>query len=158
MNKISMRRAQPSDVPALMDLLRQVNEVHFRGRPDLFRRATKYSADDVSATMSDDDRPIFVATDGSQVLAHIFCQVRDYRPNPLLQDIKTLYIDDVCVSETTRGMGIGRIAMDWIFDWARGEGFYNVTHGVRECNPGARAFYAAVGLQVQENEMEKIMH
>ena len=59
MNKISMRRAQPSDVPALIDLLRQVNEVHFRGRPDLFRRATKYSADDVSATMSDDDRPIF---------------------------------------------------------------------------------------------------
>ncbi len=41
MNKISMRRAQPSDVAALMDLLRQVNEVHFRGRPDLFRRATK---------------------------------------------------------------------------------------------------------------------
>lgn len=88
MNKISMRRAQPSDVPALMDLLRQVNEVHFRGRPDLFRRATKYSADDVSATMSDDDRPIFVATDGSRVLAHIFCQVRDYRPNPLLQDLR----------------------------------------------------------------------
>lgn len=157
MNKISMRRAQPSDVPALMDLLRQVNEVHFRGRPDLFRRAAKYGADDVSATMSDDDRPIFVATDGSRVLAHIFCQVRDYRPNPLLQDIKTLYIDDVCVSDTTRGMGIGRIAMDWIFDWARNEGFYNVTLGVWECNPGARAFYEAVGMQVQETVMEKIL-
>ena len=98
-----------------------------------------------------------MATDGSQVLAHIFGQVRDYHPNPLLQYIKTLYIDGVCVSETARGMGIGRIAMDWIFDWARGEGFYNVTLGVWECNPGARAFYEAVGMQVQETVMEKIL-
>lgn len=54
-------------------------------------------------------------------------------------------------------MGIGRIAMDWIFDWARACGFYNVTLGVWECNPGARALYEAVGMQVQETVMEKIL-
>ncbi|WP_418969405.1 GNAT family N-acetyltransferase [Alloscardovia omnicolens] len=162
MNKISMRRAHLADIPTIMELLRQVNEVHYQGRPDLFRRVTKYSAEQLADIIQSEDNPVFVVVsddDNAQetVLAHLFCVTRDYSSSELFQDIKTLYIDDLCVSETARGMGIGRFAMDWICAWAREKGFYNVTLGVWECNPDARKFYEAMGMHVQESIMERIL-
>ena len=34
---MEIRFAKPSDVPAILDLLRQVGQVHHEGRPDIFR-------------------------------------------------------------------------------------------------------------------------
>ena len=32
-----VRRAQERDIPAVMELLKQVNRIHYEGRPDLFK-------------------------------------------------------------------------------------------------------------------------
>ena len=39
----TVRRAEERDIPAIMELLKQVDEVHHAGRPDLFKLATKRS-------------------------------------------------------------------------------------------------------------------
>ena len=38
-----IRRAEERDIPRLLELLKQVNEVHYKIRPDLFKLETKYS-------------------------------------------------------------------------------------------------------------------
>ena len=44
-----IRRARQEDIPGILDLLVQVDMVHHRGRPDLFKGpATKYSAEELS--------------------------------------------------------------------------------------------------------------
>ena len=44
----NVRRAAERDIPAIMDLLVQVDMVHHNGRPDLFKGpATKYTEDDL---------------------------------------------------------------------------------------------------------------
>ena len=41
-----VRHAETGDIPAILELLVQVDMVHHNGRPDLFKGpATKYSAD-----------------------------------------------------------------------------------------------------------------
>ncbi len=46
MTGLTLRRAPAPDINAIMALLRQVNDVHAHGRPDLFIKGkTKYTPD-----------------------------------------------------------------------------------------------------------------
>lgn len=155
---ISVRRAAQGDIPAIMKLLEQVNRVHQQGRPDLFRLATKYTADELAAILADDATPVFVCADAAgSVLGHGFCVFQRPENTRLLVDRLTLYIDDICVDEAARGRGAGRALYEHILGFARESGCYNVTLNVWSCNPGAMRFYEKLGLVPYKVGMEQIL-
>ena len=55
-----VRFAEKKDIPSIMELLRQVNRVHYEGRPDLFRPETKYTEEELSGILEDPETPVFV--------------------------------------------------------------------------------------------------
>lgn len=142
-------------------LLSQVLEVHAAGRPDLFRSGTrKYSDEELLAIFSDDARPVFVAVDDAEdgrVLGHAFCELQDYRASNNMQPILSIYIDDICVDEACRGRGVATALYRHVLAYAREIGCHNVTLNVWECNPGARAFYDAMGMSVQKTCLEQVL-
>ena len=154
----SVRRAGERDIPAVMELLKQVNRVHYDGRPDLFKLETKYIEEELRRILEDDRTPVFVCTDSDgRVLGHGFCVLLRPRNTRLLNDILTLYIDDICVDETARGQHVGKMLYDHIVAYARQCGCYNVTLNVWSCNPGAIRFYEKLGLVPYKIGMEKIL-
>ena len=155
---MNVRRAETRDIPAILNLLVQVDMVHHRGRPDLFKGpATKYNAEELQIICSDEATPVFVCTDeNDRVLGHGFC-ILQHSGGPLMEEHKTLYIDDICVDEKARGQGAGRALYERILDYAREKGCYNVTLNVWNCNPGAMAFYEKLGLVPYKVGMEKIL-
>ena len=97
-----IRKAEKRDIQAIVELLHQVDMVHHVIRPDLFKpNTTKYNELELETLLEDEWRPVFVYDDG-KVLGHAFCQITEVRDDKLLQDIKTLYIDDICVDEQAR--------------------------------------------------------
>lgn len=156
MNRV--RFAEPRDIPAILDLLVQVDMVHHNGRPDLFKGpATKYSAEELEAILADPETPVFVCVDeGDRVLGHGFC-VMQHTGGHLMEEHTTLYIDDICVDEAARGQGAGRALYEHILAFARAKGAYNVTLNVWSCNPSAMAFYRKLGLTPYKVGMEKIL-
>lgn len=153
-----VRRAVEKDIPSLMELLKQVNKVHYDGRPDLFKLETKYSPDELSKIIADNDTPVFVCEgEGGKVLGHGFCVMQRPENTRLLTDILTLYIDDICVDESARGMHVGEDIYEHIIEYARSKGCYNVTLNVWSCNPGAMKFYEKMGLVPYKVGMEKIL-
>ena len=154
----SVRRAEERDIPAIMELLKQVCKVHHDGRPDLFRLATKYTEDELSTILENDDTPVFVCTDSDgRVLGHGFCVLQRPGNTRLLTDILTLYIDDISVDEAARGRHVGTMIYEHILDFARSCGCYNVTLNVWSCNPGAMKFYERLGLVPYKVSMEKVL-
>ncbi len=154
----AVRLAMEKDIPAVMNLLKQVNRVHYDGRPDLFMLATKYTEDELRAIMDNDQTPVFVCTDSDgRVLGHGFCVLQRPENTRLLNDILTLYIDDICVDETVRGQHVGRMIYEQIVAYARQCGCYNVTLNVWSCNPGAIRFYESLGLVPYKIGMEMIL-
>ena len=151
--------AKQSDIPRLLELLTQVNMVHHNGRPDLFKGpTTKYSAEDLAALLGDPDRPVFVCRDGEgTVLGYAFCVMRTVRGDRLLQDIRTLYIDDLCVDEKARGQGVGTQLYEFVLGYARRAGCYNVTLNLWCLNAPAMKFYEKCGLRPQKIGMETIL-
>ena len=153
-----IRRAEERDIPDVLDLLVQVNMVHHNGRPDLFKGpATKYDAGELRAIFADGSRPVFVYDEDGRVLGYAFCVFQQHVSSQLMTDIKTLYIDDLCVDENQRGKHIGSALYNHVLDYARQSGCYNVTLNVWSCNPSALKFYEKCGLTPQKIGMEKIL-
>ncbi len=155
----SIRRAEEKDIPQILELLVQVCMVHHNGRPDLFKGpATKYTADQLPAILADDNTPVFVSVnEQDKTEGYAFCILKQLPDDNVLTDIKTLYIDDLCVFEHLRGKHIGRSLYEYVLDYARSVGCYNVTLNVWACNESARLFYESCGLVPQKIGMEKIL-
>lgn len=107
--------------PPIMGLLAQVNWVHAEAEED------------------------------GKVAGYAMCRFIEHKGESLLADIKTLYIDDLCVDEKLRGKHIGTHIYEYVLNFAKQSGCYNLTLNVWACNPAAEAFYKKCGLVPQEN-------
>ena len=154
-----IRRAKETDMPGINNLLRQVLMVHHNGRPDLFKaNAKKYTDEQLAELIKDDTKPIFVCVDEEEtVLGYAFCVWQQHIKNEILTDIKTLYIDDLCVDENRRGQHIGKSLYEYVVAYAKENNFYNVTLNVWSDNKSAMKFYESLGLKPQKIGMEKIL-
>ena len=156
---MKVRMAQEKDIARIHSLLAQVAMVHHKGRPALFKPGkSKYTDEELKALLQDSNRPILAAVDDNDCMqGYAFCIFRQYKDHNIMTDIKTLYIDDLCVDENLRGQHIGRKLYDSVLAFAREQGCYNVTLNVWCCNEKAMKFYEACGLKPQKIGMEVIL-
>ena len=91
------------------------------------------------------------------MLGHAFCQLTEVSGHKLLCNVKTLYIDDICVDEAARGRHVGKALYEFVCDYARSIGCHNITLNVWEGNDAAFCFYKSMGMQVQKTGMEMIL-
>ena len=153
-----IRKAVSGDIKRIIELLHQVNMVHHNIRPDLFKpNTTKYGEEELEGILNDSCKPIFVYDDGD-VRGYAFCQVNEIRDDQLLEDIKTLYIDDICVDENARGKHIGKALYEHVRDYAKSIGCNSITLNVWEGNDSAYSFYKNMGMHIQKTTMETKLH
>ncbi|MBQ4120265.1 MAG: GNAT family N-acetyltransferase [Clostridia bacterium] len=156
---MEIRRAKPQDIGRINDLLYQVASIHAEGRPDIFKSdAKKYTDQELTNIISDDNSPIFVAVDDNDcVLGYAFCVYQITKNNILLKDKKTLYIDDICVDENSRGAHIGKSLYEYVVAFAKENGFDNITLNVWVFNQSAYKFYEKCGMEPLKITMEKTL-
>ena len=154
-----IRKAKKEDIAGILNLLRQVLDVHATIRPDIFKtNTTKYTDEELYYIVTNPLTPVFVAVDEAEsVLGHCFCKFIRYSKDNVLTDIKTLYIDDICVDRNERGKGIAKALYTYTKEFAKSENCYNITLNVWEGNDSAIAFYRSMGLGVQKTTMEQIL-
>lgn len=156
---MKIRRAQETDLEAIDRLLYQVNMVHYKGRPDLFKAGEKkYTDQEFRELLQDESRPVFVAVDEKgNVQGYAFCIFQQKKNHNILTDIRTLYIDDLCVDEACRGQHIGSALYEYVKAFAKEQGCYNLTLNVWALNESAMRFYERCGLKPQKIGMETIL-
>lgn len=146
---MTVRRAEKKDTSRIQQLLWQVEQVHHRIRPDLFRDGgRKYTDAQLADILADDARPVLAAVDeNDRLLGYAFCKFEEYRDDNIMQDRRTLYLDDLCVDETLRGRHIGRALFEAVRDYARAHGCRDLTLNVWTGNDVARRFYESCGFR-----------
>ena len=155
---MEIRKAAPAEIPQILKLLVQVNMVHHNGRPDLFKGpATKYSEKELKRLLQDETRPVFVCMNGDTLLGYAFCILKEVKDDQLLESCKTLYVDDLCVDETSRGNGVGKALMTHAVQYAKDCGCHNVTLNVWSFNEKAMRFYQSFGMHEQRRTMELLL-
>ena len=154
-----IRMAKEKDINGLLRLLSQVLELHAAIRPDVFiSGSTKYTSYDLSEKLNNDLAPVYVAVDDNDdVLGYAFCELREPPFANTMRYRKTLFIDDLCVDEVSRGQRIGEALFRFVIDEAKRLGCAEVTLNVWEGNDGAKRFYEKMGMSPKEIMMEYIL-
>ena len=149
-----IRKATEQDIPRLVELLHQVNRVHHELRPDLFKpNTTKYDDAQLRQLLADELAPVFVY-EQQAVQGYVFVRIEQTKDDRLMQDRKTLYIDDLCVDITARGRHIGKQLFDYVHRWAEQQGCQSITLNVWTGNDAAIKFYRALGMAIRKTCME----
>ena len=144
--------AEPCDHQVLVNRLLELL------RLDDYTPSEEPQTEELEEILADESRPILVYTDENDaVLGYAFCIDQQITDSHILTDIRTIYIDDLCVDETIRGKGIGKALYDFVVAYAKKEGYYNLTLNVWACNESALRFYEKMGLLPQKIGMEKIL-
>lgn len=156
----TIRQAVNQDIPGIHLLLSQVLNVHHQGRPDLFKaNARKYTDEELIDIIQDPNKPIFVCVnEQNDILGYAFCIHQQFVDHNIMTDVKTLYIDDLCVKENIRGQHIGSSLYDHVRQYAKQQGYYNVTLNVWAFNENAIKFYQHCGLKPRKICMETILN
>ncbi len=154
-----IRAAKNEDINDIIKLLRQVADIHYEGRMDLFKdNSSKYNEKQLREILDDVDRPVFVAVDDNEnVIGYVFCVFRQFFDDNILTNVKTLYIDDLCVEQDSRGRNIGKKIFDFVLNFAKLNDCYNITLNVWSCNEAAKKFYEKCGMLPQKICMEMIL-
>ena len=156
--EMEIRRAEERDLPYIVKLLHQVHDVHSSHRPDIFNRGNrKYNDEQILKIIKNDNAPIYVADEGGAVIGYAFCIIEEVKDTPALVDMKSLYIDDLCVDEALRGRHIGSALYEHVLSEAKRLGCYHVTLNVWNFNESAMRFYERCGLSPLKTVMEKII-
>ncbi len=152
-----VRLMEEKDIDDVSNLLKQVNLVHHLGRPDLFRKNNKYSKEELKELLKENDYHIFVYENEGRVVGHAFCITKIQEETPLLNHVKTLYIDDICVDSNQRGKGVATSLFEYVKKYAKDNEYYNITLNVWAFNDSAYKFYEKMGLNPQKITMEEIL-
>lgn len=154
-----IRQATENDIEQINKLLYQVHKVHSDVRPDLFKPGCKkYNDDELKKIISNTQTPIFVYDENGKIEGYSFCIIKDTTPIESLTSYKSLYIDDLCVDESSRGKGIGKLLYQYSKSYAKEIGCYNLTLNVWSDNKDAVKFYKSIGMHIQKIGMEAILN
>ena len=155
---ITIRNAHEQDAEQIIELLKQVLELHAEIRPDIFiSGTTKYTKDEVTAIINDERRRTLVAEDNGVILGYALCVIKEQPFSNNMIPFTTLYIDDLCVDNKSRGRNIGTLLFDYVKAEAKKIGCYEITLNVWEGNNAAKAFYDKMGMRPKETQMELIL-
>ena len=153
---MDIRRAEEKDIEQIEALLYQVHKVHSDKRPDLFiPGAKKYTTEEIKSILKNDETPVYVAEADGCISGYAFCIYQKHCNKS--SNYTSLYIDDLCVSEKSRGQKIGTQLYDFVLDTAKKNGCHNLTLNVWACNETAMKFYEKCGLKIQKYGMEQIL-
>lgn len=152
---MTVRFAQEMESERVNELRKQVNDLHVNGRPDIFKPGfSRELADHIDTIWNDPDQKIVVCERegvicGFAVLHHI------RKPeNPFMFERDFLDIDEFCVDEAQRRMGVATEMIAFIRSYAKTQGFDRIELNMWEFNGDALAFYEAVGFTTYRRYME----
>lgn len=154
---MNIRHAQQTDITDILKLLEQVNLIHHQARPDILKQAPKYTADEITALIDDQQRPILVAVEDNHVLGYMVGIFQETAESKFLVGEKSLYIDDICVDKDAQGKHVGQSLYQATKELANDTGCRRITLNVWAFNDGAKAFYEKMGMQTFKTTLEDIL-
>jgi len=153
--EFTVRNAVLEDCHRILPMQEQISKLHFKGRPDLFKNEVRtYTEGVFQKWLNSPTHVLLIAEVGNEIAGYAFSWVIQYRDHPTYRDFDSFYIDDICVLEKFRRMGIGRALIAQCKKEAKRLGCKNIDLGVWSFNKNAIAFYESCGMKERTKRME----
>ena len=152
----NVRQAMPADYPALYPVFAEMDEIHARALPRIFKKTDpRKMAEHLSSEQAGGTSVLLVAEDQGKIVGFIRLKIERSPDNPLLQPRRYVKIKDLGVTGEYRRRGVGRILMKAAERWAGEQGIEDMELNVWEFNRAALAFYQKLGFDTARRTMSK---
>ncbi len=154
--EIKMVRYANYEEPEQINRLRkQVNELHCKGRPDIFRSGFCREMQDVIFDMLESEDSDIIVAERNGVICGFACVEYAVKPlSPYNLERKYYHIVEFGVDEKYRQQGVASEMLDFIREEAKKKNYDKIELDMWEFNENALKFYEAVGFRTYRRYME----
>ena len=150
---MEIRDMESKDYPEIARLMKELHELHVKGRPDLYTELEHpYSREEFEKIVSDPEIIAILAEEKSVVIG--LC-IGTLRKKSGMVEMKTMYIEDLIVDRNFRGKGIASQLYEEMEERGRNTGAKRLDLMVWEFNSDAKRFYEKQGMRPQRYIYEK---
>ena len=150
---MEIRDMESKDYPEIDRLMKELHELHVKGRPDLYTELEHpYSREEIEKIVSDPEIIAILAEEKSVVIG--LC-IGTLRKKSGMVETKTMYIEDLIVDRNFRGKGIASQLYEEMEERGRNTGAKRLDLMVWEFNSDAKRFYEKQGMRPQRYIYEK---
>lgn len=154
---MKIKEATKEDIEQIISLLQQISELHYISRPDIFKIKSKKELKECAIeNLENNEKKIIVATDETlKIYGILICKVKELKIHVNLKSSRVLWIEELCVDESRRKNGIGKMLMLEAENIAKKLNCERIELNCWEFNETAIKFYEEIGMETQRRVMEK---
>ena len=147
MSEIILRPARPADLPEILTLWRQLQDINASVDPrlTLSAMAPDWMAEFLRQQMENPNAAVLVAVSDADPPVVVGYTLGQILRRPTLDNGDCGYVADLCVREGLRGQGIGRQLFERLRAWFVGQGLTAIEVQVVRANPASQAFWRKMG-------------
>lgn len=144
---MNIRKATHDDLPLFLELNSEVQEIHARAEPTLFKPVTILSQEDFNQLLSDPALNLHFAFENQCPVGYLFYEIRQRKETPYTHAFNSLYIHHIVVKRTERGKGFGKQLLIHAIEMAEKEGIPRIELDTWSFNSVALSFFKSFGFK-----------
>lgn len=153
---VDIRVAKMKDYKSLCNISKELHLYHVKNRPDIYKEERKPICKSYfNEILKDNEIEVIVITIDEKVVGYTIIRYVILKNIDLLKDRYYAYIDEICIKETFRRQGLGKILFEYIYNLVKNKGADSLELGVWSFNKVALEFYKAMGMVEKNIRMEK---
>jgi len=152
---VTIRKATMDDIDALVELNRQIGELHFRHAPNVFAKPSAEEKQFLADVLADDERLFIVVLVDSLVSGFLTAMIARNEAVPFLNKAPVCRVNTIVVDQQHQALGLGKNLMQQCQTWAIESGAEEMRLEVMEFNHSAQQFYDNLGFHTQSRIMSK---
>ena len=152
--RVEIRLANQADFDQVGKIFAEENQFHADLVPEVIQTADPIMPpewfDDV---LGNPRKTLFVAQIDKELVGLVLVELKTNIDDPIFKPRKYMYISEIAVAASHRGLGIGRSLMENAHQWAQNQGITEIELRVWERNHQAIAFYQVLGYWMWQHTM-----
>lgn len=150
-----VRLANYDDLERVNEIRRQVNDVHYNGRPDIFRPGfCKEMQNIIYEVWEDNNSDVIVSVRDNVICGFATLDYVTKSSSPYSYERHYCNVREFGVDEKFRRKGIATEMFEFIKEHAQNKGFDRIELDIWEFNEAALKFYESVGFKTYRRYME----
>ena len=152
---LTIRKATVDDLEQVNTLRRQVNDLHVKGRPDIFRAGfCDEMQDRLYEVYNSPDYDVIVAANGETIVGFAVVEYAKKPLSPYNKERRYYKIEEFGVDGNCHRQGVGTALMTYLKQDAKEKGYEKIELDVWEFNASAEKFYDAQGFSCYRRFLE----
>lgn len=155
--KVAIRKATVDDIDALVELNRQIGELHFRNAPTVFAKPSAEEKQFLLDALANLERLFIVAVTNGVVSGFLTASISKNEVVPFITKDPICQVNTIVVDQQHQALGLGKLLMLECQVWASSLGASEIRLEVMAFNHQAQGFYENLGFHTQSKIMSKLV-